>query len=75
MVRLVGAGQSLECFCAVEVGSSSHVEGVLIDDDKLVCVNNVLKGKLLESDLVVSRIVFKQHFYNKVINHYHEHFH
>ena len=30
-------------------------EGELTDDDKLVYVNNVLKGKLLESDLLVQQ--------------------
>jgi type I restriction enzyme R subunit len=32
-------------------------EGELTDDDKLVYVNNVLKGKLLESDLLVQQAV------------------
>ncbi len=30
-------------------------EGALTDDDKLVYVNNVLKGKLLESDILVQQ--------------------
>ena len=30
-------------------------EGELTDDDKLVYVNNVLKGKLLESDLLIQQ--------------------
>ena len=30
-------------------------EGELTDDDKLVYVNNVLKGKLLESDVLVQQ--------------------
>jgi type I restriction enzyme R subunit len=30
-------------------------EGELTDDDKLVYVNNVLKGKLLESDILVQQ--------------------
>ena len=36
---------------------NSLFEGELTDDDKLVYVNHVLKGKLLESEILVQQVI------------------
>jgi type I restriction enzyme R subunit len=50
-----GAGKEKALLSEIVAKVNDLFEGELTDDDKLVYVNNVLKGKLLESDLLVQQ--------------------